>query len=182
MNVKKVAKAARQYPYILIIMRHAKTEPFAPGGDFKRELTDKGLKQAKAVAKGLKDMGLVPDQIDVSSATRAQQTCNRMLKVFGDKPKVTMRKSLYEDGMQAVFDALGECKPKRHVLMVIGHEPTVSMACQWLANPASDPQLLDLLNLGMSPATVAVFGSSMPFNSWSIHQAALLGVIGAKDF
>lgn len=181
MNLKKFAKTVEQYPYVLLIMRHAKTEPFHSDGDFSRELTDKGLHQAKAVAKGLQKMGLVPDQIDVSSAQRTKQTCERMLKVFGDKPKVEYYRSLYDNGVQAVFDMLAGCKPKRHILMVLGHEPTVSMACQWLASPSSDPATLDLLNLGMSPANVAVFGSSLPFNSWQLHQATLLGVISAKD-
>ncbi|NEG69179.1 SixA phosphatase family protein [Bifidobacterium choloepi] len=182
MNIKKLAKTAKQYPYILLVMRHAKTEPFCPTGDFDRPLTDKGLKQAKTMAKGLREMDLVPDQMDVSSALRAQQTCNRMLKVFGDKPKVDFHKSLYEDGMQSVFDDLAGCKAKRHTLMILGHEPTVSMACQWLANPESDQSQLDLLNLGLSPATVVIFGSSMPFNSWQLHQATLLGVITPRDF
>ena len=181
MNLKKLAKSVHEYPYVLLVMRHAKTEPFHAQGDFSRELTDKGLKQAKLVAKGLERMDLVPDQIDASSAVRTRQTCERMLKVFGDKPKVAWHKSLYEDGVQSVFDMLAECKPKRHTLMVLGHEPTVSMACQWLASPQSDPATLDLLNLGLSPANVAIFGSGLPFNSWQLHQAALLDVIGAKD-
>ncbi|WP_081450365.1 SixA phosphatase family protein [Bifidobacterium gallicum] len=163
-------------------MRHAKTEPFHASGDFNRELTDKGLKQAKTMAKGLRELGLVPDQIDCSSAVRAKQTCMRMLKTFGDKPKVDWHKSLYGDGMQAVFDALHGCKEKRHTLMVLGHEPTVSMASQWLANPASDQHLLDLLNLGLPTATCVIFGSSAPFKSWDMRQATLLAVLGPKDF
>lgn len=58
MNLKKVAKRAKEYKHVLIIMRHAKTEAFNAKGDFERVLTDKGLKQAKRVAKGLRDMGL----------------------------------------------------------------------------------------------------------------------------
>ena len=67
-NLKSVAKQAKDYKYILLVMRHAKTEPFNAHGDFERCLLDKGLKQAKRVAKGLKGMGLVPDVIDCSSA------------------------------------------------------------------------------------------------------------------
>ena len=48
-KLSKVAKAAKKYDHILIIMRHAKAEPFGDKGDSERELTDKGLKQAKAV-------------------------------------------------------------------------------------------------------------------------------------
>ena len=57
-------------------------EPFGDKGDSERELTDKGLKQAKAVGKGIESLGLVPDQISCSSATRTRQTldaCSRPL-------------------------------------------------------------------------------------------------------
>ena len=182
MNVKKAAKQARGYKYVLLVMRHAKTEPFNAKGDFERELLDKGLKQAKRVAKGLRSMGLVPDQIDCSNAVRARQTCERMLKVFGDGPKVDYTKALYESGMQSVFDALASCKDKRRTLLVLGHEPTVSMACQWLAGPQSDPGMIGLLKLGMSTACVAVFGSDAPFRKWGTHEAGLIAVLGPKDF
>ena len=76
-------------------MRHAKAEPFGDKGDSERELTDKGLKQAKAVGKGIESLGLVPDQISCSSVTRTRQTLDRMLKTFGDKPIVDYRISLY---------------------------------------------------------------------------------------
>ena len=182
MNVRKAAKKAKDYEHVLLVMRHAKTEPSNAQGDFERELLDKGLKQAKRMAKGLKSMGLTPDQIDCSSAVRARQTCARMLKVFGAGPKVDYTKSLYEAGMQSVFDALASCKDKRRTLLVLGHEPTVSMACQWLAGPGSDPDAADLLTLGMSTACVAVFGSDEPFRKWGTHEADLICVLAPKDF
>ena len=62
-KLSKVAKAAKKYDH----MRHAKAEPFGDKGDSERELTDKGLKQAKAVGKGIESLGLVPDQISCLS-------------------------------------------------------------------------------------------------------------------
>ena len=185
-SLKKVAKKAKDYKYVLMVMRHAKTEPFGNGGDAGRELTDKGRKQAKSVAKGLASFKLVPDRIACSSATRARQTCDRMLKVFGDDPKVDYRQSLYEGGVQSVFDELAQTKEKRRTLLILGHEPTVSIACQWIASSESDPTLLDLLNLGMSPASIAVFGADEPFNQWQLHSGngsltALLGQYFTAD-
>lgn len=130
-KLSKVAKAAKKYDHILIIMRHAKAEPFGNKGDSERELTDKGLKQAKAVGKGIESLGLVPDQISCSSATRTRQTLDRMLKTFGDKPIVDYRISLYDGGVQAVFDELAHVKAKNRVFMIVGHEPTVSISAQW---------------------------------------------------
>lgn len=181
-NPGKVAKKARGYRHILLVMRHAKAQPMNPNGDRARELTDKGLKQAKAVAKGLKLMKLVPDVIACSAATRAQQTCAKMLKTFGDKPTVNYRQNLYDGGVQSVFDELTHAKEKTQVLMVLGHEPTVSIASQWLASEQSDPAMVDLLNLGLSTAAVVVLGSNKPFNQWQVRDADVIAVMSAKDF
>lgn len=181
-NPNKVAKRAKGYGHILVIMRHAKAEPFGQEGDYGRALTAKGLKQAKKVAKGLAEMKLTPDAIACSAATRARQTLERMLKVFGDKPKVDYHQSLYDAGMQSVFDELAHAKDKTRVLMVLGHEPTVSIASQWLASSESDPERLDLLNLGLQTAGMVVFGSDKPFNQWQVHSGDLLAVMSSSDF
>ena len=171
-NLSKVEKKAKNYSHVLLVMRHAKAEPF----------NDKGEKQAKIVAKGLVGMKLLPDRVACSGAVRARQTLERMLKVFGDHPKVEYRQALYDGGMQAVFDELANAKDKTRVLMVLGHEPTVSVSCQWLASSDSDMVKLDLLNLGMSTASVVVFGSDQPFSRWQVHDAELLAVLSPKDF
>lgn len=181
-KLSKVAKAAKKYDHILIIMRHAKAEPFGDKGDSERELTDKGPKQAKAVGKGIESLGLVPDQISCSSATRTRQTLDRMLKTFGDKPIVDYRISLYDGGVQAVFDELAHVKAKNRVFMIVGHEPTVSISAQWLASADSDGERLDLLNLGLSPASIVIMGSNKPFDEWQVHSGELLAVINVKDF
>ena len=120
-NLSKVEKKAKNYSHVLLVMRHAKAEPFNDKGDHDREITDKGEKQAKIVAKGLVGMKLLPDRVACSGAVRARQTLERMLKVFGDHPKVEYRQALYDGGMQAVFDELANAKDKTRVLMVLGH-------------------------------------------------------------
>lgn len=181
-NLKKLAKRVADHKYILIVMRHAKAESFSAQGDRGRELTDKGVKQAKTVGRGLTELGLVPDRIAVSGATRAQQTLEPMLKLFGDKPKVDNRQSLYDGGVQAVLDELAHTHGKDRVLMVLGHEPTVSISSQWLASSDSDSERLDLLTLGMPTAGLAIFGAEKPFDQWQVHSGKLLAVLNPKDF
>lgn len=180
-SVDKVARKTKQYGHILVVMRHAQANPSA-AGDYERTLTDKGLKQAKRVAKGLREMKLVPDAIACSAATRARQTCDRMLKVFGDKPKVDYHQSLYDGGVQAVLDELVHVKDKARVLLVLGHEPTVSVASQWLASSDSKEERLELLNLGLQTAGLVVLGSDKPFNQWRLHDGMLLAVMSPADF
>ena len=87
--MKKLMKKAHHSKYVLLLMRHAKAEAPQMGDDWGRGLTDKGLKQAKIMAKGLESLKLVPDYIVCSSANRTEQTLKRMLKRFGDSPVVS---------------------------------------------------------------------------------------------
>lgn len=179
---KKQWKEARHSKYVLLLMRHAKAEPPMMGDDWGRNLTEKGMKQAKIMAKGLEEFKLVPEYIVCSSANRTVQTMERMLKRFGDAPVVESRKSLYDGGMQAVLDELALIREDTHVSMIIGHEPTMSMAAQWLASQDSDSTVLGALRLGLSNAAIVVLVSDKPFSRCGLRGAKALGVIAAKDF
>lgn len=134
------------------------------------------------MAKGLRDMKLAPEIIDCSAALRARQTCGRLLKVFGDKTQVDYHQSLYDGGLQSVFDELAHAKGKTRVMMVLGHEPTISICGQWLASEESQADRVDLLNLGVQTAGVLVLGSNKPFDKWQLHDGDLLAVLSPADF
>ena len=72
-----------------------------------------------------------------------------MLKRFGDAPVVESRKSLYDGGMQSVMDELQAVRSDVHTTMIVGHEPTMSMAAQWLSSPDSDPDVLGAMVWGL---------------------------------
>ena len=42
-NLSKVEKKAKNYSHVLLVMRHAKAEPFNDKGDHDREITDKAI-------------------------------------------------------------------------------------------------------------------------------------------
>ena len=124
----------------------------------------------------------MPDQISCSSVTRTRQTLDRMLKTFGDKPIVDYRISLYDGGVQAVFDELAHVKAKESRVHDRGPRADCVDQRQWLASADSDGERLDLLNLGLSPASIVIMGSNKPFNEWQVHSGELLAVINVKDF
>lgn len=181
-SLKKISKHARQYDHVLLLMRHAKAESRGSGTDVDRELTDKGFKQAKRVAKGLDSMRLVPDSIVCSGAVRTRQTLDRMLKYFGDGPHVAYRQSLYDQEKNSVFNELAEIKDSSEILMVLGHEPTISMTSGLIAKKDSDSGLLAMLSVGVSNASIVILGSDDPFDQWDRHSADLIAVLTPKDF
>lgn len=177
-----LSSQAKQYPYIVMVMRHGDAQAHGKHGDFDRELTDKGKKQAKHVAKGLMHCKLIPDTVVCSPAKRASQTMDKMLKRFGDKPRVDVDKDLYDGGIDAVMQQIYHARQSTHTLMIIGHEPIVSMACQWIANPATSADYQGMLRLGLSTGSVVVLGSPTPINQWSVRSADVLAVMRPKDF
>ncbi len=161
-------------------MRHAKAEPFGDKGDSERELTDKGLKQAKAVGKGIESLGLVPDQISCSSVTRTRQTLDRMLKTFGDKPIVDYRISLYDGGVRRFRRARPRQGQESRV-----HDRGATADCvdqRPMARLAdSDGERLDLL-IWEFRRIHRDHGINKPFDEWQVHSGELLAVINVKDF
>ncbi|WP_375169413.1 histidine phosphatase family protein [Gardnerella vaginalis] len=180
--MKKLMKKAHHSKYVLLLMRHAKAEAPQMGDDWGRGLTDKGLKQAKIMAKGLQSLKLVPDYIVCSSANRTEQTLKRMLKRFGDAPVVESRKSLYDGGMQSVMNELQAIRGDVHTTMIVGHEPTMSMAAQWLSSPDSDPDVLGAMCLGLANASVVVLVSDRPFATCGLRGATALAILTPKSF
>lgn len=180
--MKKLVKKVRHSKYVLLLMRHAKAEAPTMGDDWGRGLTDKGLKQAKIMAKGLESLKLVPDYIVCSSANRTEQTLQKMLKRFGDAPVVVSRKNLYDGGMQSVMDELQAVRADARVTMIVGHEPTMSMAAQWLSSPDSDLDVLGAMRLGLANASVVMLVADRPFSTCGLRGATALAVLTPKSF
>ena len=60
--------------------------------------------------------------------------------------------------------------------------PTLSIRALGLAAASAAGARLDLLNLGLSPASIVIMGSNKPFDEWQVHSGELLAVINVKDF
>lgn len=106
----------------LILMRHAKTEPWGDGiDDFGRALTDRGREDAKRMAEELVGMGWSPERILVSTARRARETCSEVAKIVVGE-KVRPMESLYLSGVRGLVEAVSQ-NDGAGTLMVIGHNP-----------------------------------------------------------
>ncbi|MEC9465854.1 MAG: histidine phosphatase family protein [Myxococcota bacterium] len=94
-------------------------------GDHDRALKKRGRRQADEVAKMLAGRGELPERVLCSTATRAQQTFERIKTCWGtnwDGDFIADRR-LYFEGLDGLLDAIrdhhGDCRN----LMVLGHSP-----------------------------------------------------------
>jgi phosphohistidine phosphatase len=154
----------------LVLMRHAKTESVAPR-DHDRTLTDRGRRDARSAAAWLVDQDLAPTVVLVSSAVRARSTCDEVCAVLGTAPDVRVLDSLYHgDEYDLVEACVAELRAPTDVAMVIGHNPTVSMAATVL-QPDDGGQ-----DVALPTAAVAVLQVGSPWPDLAPGTARLLEV------
>lgn len=106
----------------LILMRHAKTEPWSEGiDDHARALTPTGHEAAIAMAKALKAKGWTPSKAIVSTARRTRETWAELVKVFGAS-EMMLEEDLYLAGERGIADIISD-HDAVPTLIIIGHNP-----------------------------------------------------------
>lgn len=115
----------------VIFLRHAKSDWDAEwNNDLDRPLADRGRAAAAAVGSFLAEAGHIPSLVLCSPAVRARQTVEIAIAA-GDWmcPIETVDELYYGTVENTVMLA---CKRQVPVLMLVGHEPTMSSALEYL--------------------------------------------------
>ena len=101
----------------LILWRHAEAEDPGPKGDFARELTRKGRKQAERMAEWLRPRLEGDWRVIASPAARAIQTVTPLGRDYEVVPGI--------DPSRSADDLLREVRwPKGDKVIAVGHNPT----------------------------------------------------------
>jgi phosphohistidine phosphatase len=121
----------------LVLLRHAKAEGSVGVPDEQRPLTARGHADAAAAGAWLARRRLRPDLVLCSPAKRTRQTWHGVsVALAGDPaPAVRYEPDLYEGGPEALLTLVREVSDDVGVVLLIGHNPSVSMLSSLL-----DPQ------------------------------------------
>jgi phosphohistidine phosphatase len=111
----------------VVIVRHAKSVPYGYDDDFHRDLTDRGIEDANKISKRLNELGIVPDRIIASPATRTMHTSAIFCKNLGYDLKSVQEESSFYGGVttQRFVDLLQQLPEDVQTVFVFGHNPTV---------------------------------------------------------
>ena len=116
----------------LILWRHAEAEDPGPKGDFARELTKKGRKQAERMAEWLRPRLEGDWRVIASPAARAIQTVTPLGRDYEAVPGIDPTRSA-EDLLRAVG------WPKGDKVIAVGHNPTFGeVAAQLLGSAGGE--------------------------------------------
>jgi len=129
----------------LLILRHAHTKNNHSDGDFYRELKNKGKRNAQRMGVWLQENQLQPELVLSSPAERARTTAHKCCKSAGlSKDIVQTVPRLYNGAPIDLRGAIGQTHPDVKRLMVVAHNPGISMLVGQLSNN----------HLSMSPGTL----------------------------
>ena len=119
----------------LLLLRHAKSSwDDAATPDRDRPLNARGRRSAAVMRQAMRDLGLVPDVVLVSTARRTMETLEA-LEPWDDTPLIEPLDSLYlAEPMQLIAALHGVAETVRSVLL-IGHNPGMHDLALSLAGP-----------------------------------------------
>jgi len=124
----------------LVLLRHAKAANPQRVADSDRPLTARGHADAAAAGAWLLSRGLRPARVLCSPSRRTRETWHSVRVALGDAASATevvMEPALYDSGAASALDLIRATDPDVDVLVVVGHNPTVSMISTML-DPGSD--------------------------------------------
>lgn len=107
----------------LLLLRHAKSSWDDPAlSDHARPLNARGRRNAMAMAQAMRDLGLVPDIVFVSSARRALQTLEA-LTPFEDGALIEPMDTLYLAPWTKLLEVIQAAPQTARSVLLVGHNP-----------------------------------------------------------
>ncbi len=163
-------------------MRHAKSswdDPKLP--DHARPLNPRGRAAAVAMRDVMRDLGLEPDLILVSSARRTLQTL-AALEPWEETPLVEAMDGLYLATGAALLTALNGVAETARSVLLIGHNPGLHDLALALAGPL-DAANGEMRNLGEGYPTgaLAEFTIPGPWHGLTEGGARLVRFVAPRD-
>lgn len=153
---------------ILYLLRHAKAEPGAPGGDSERPLSKRGRRDAAAMGTVLGKRRPGPELALCSPSARTRQTLERVLPALDPPPRVVYDTALYLADPETLLERLCLLPNETHNVLVVGHNPCLH---EFGALLAADPgQLAE----GFPTAALAVLQAAGAWSALRWHRAALI--------
>ena len=139
-----------------MLLRHAKSAWPRDVADHARPLNARGRRDAAAVGRWLADSGLVPDLVLSSDAVRTTETWRLARTEMSAAPEAEALRKLYGAQPDDVVTLARQSPSSAHTLVVVGHEPTMSVTAYRLAGPGSNPDAINAMTTKFPTSGIAV--------------------------
>lgn len=165
----------------LLLLRHAKSSWDDPGlSDHARPLNARGRRAATAMAGVMRDLGLQPDLVLVSSARRTLQTLEALLP-FDDNALVEPMDALYLAPESLLMEGIRKVPETVRSVLMIGHNPGLHELALALAGPAAPTAAAKRLAEGFPTAALAEFTIAAPWRAVAEGGGRLVRFLSPRD-
>lgn len=112
----------------LLVLRHAKSDrDHVQLTDFQRPLAPRGEQDAPHIGKALRERGVVPDLILSSTAVRARQTTEAVVKAAHLEMEPQFENDLYAASLPTLLEYLTHLPDTCSCALLVGHNPGLEM-------------------------------------------------------
>lgn len=157
----------------LIVMRHAKAEPFA-SSDHDRVLLPRGVADAQAAGRWAAASDVLPDYAVVSSAARTQGTWSAFAAGSGCATEPVTDRSLYGTGTDGALEIIRTVPEDARTVMLLGHNPTMEYLVHLLDDGEADPKLFAGVSAGYPTSALTVLDVSGPWSAVEMASARII--------
>ncbi len=167
----------------LLLLRHAKSSWDDPKlSDHARPLNARGHHAAEAMARAMRELGLAPDLVLVSSARRTLQTLEA-LEPWDETPLIEPMDALYLASAVELLDLLRLAAPVVRSLLLVGHNPGLHELALTLAgaHAATMDEHVRRLAEGYPSGTLAEFSIASPWSELREGGGHLTRVLRPAD-
>lgn len=168
----------------LLLLRHAKSSRDDPErADHARPLSPKGRREAAAMRQAMRDLGLQPDVVLVSSSRRTLETLEA-LEPWDDTPLVEPMDVLYMASAKQMLKVLAEISETARSVMVLGHNPGIHELALLLIGgkeAVRDAPRLSRLAEGFPTAALAEFALPGSWHALGPGRVRLLRFLAPRD-
>jgi len=161
----------------LVLVRHAKAEPWSSAGDRGRALTEQGADQAARLGRLLTPALPRVDLALVSGARRTRQTLEALARSVR-VARAGVIDELYGCAPDTVIDLVRSLEGEPASVIVVGHEPTVSRTAWTLAGCGRER---DTVAAGVPTATAVLLRFEGDWSQLS-ERSCSLDVVSAPLF
>jgi phosphohistidine phosphatase len=168
----------------LLLLRHAKSSHGDMAlSDHARGLDGAGLQAASAMRRAMRELGLVPDMVLVSSARRTLETLEA-LEPWDETPLIETMDALYLATSVQILSLVRAVPETVRSLMVVGHNPGVHDLALTLAGPhgmSSNRHITRSLADGFPAGALAEFTVASHWRDVMVGGGQLVRFLAPKD-
>jgi phosphohistidine phosphatase len=169
----------------LLLLRHAKSSHDDPRfSDHERPLNGRGRRAAQAMRTAIRDLGLSPDIVLVSTARRTLETLEA-LEPWDETPLIEPMDQLYLADASQLLQALREVPETARSVMLIGHNPGLHELALRLAGDEAEKPVRPharRLSEGFPAGALTEFTVAGRWADLGRNTARLIRFLCPKDF